>query len=417
MSSFWKSVFIVSVISIIFGAVAMDGVRADGAINAEKPVAKPLRYILDGAQYSHVQLVTDFVQIAFQRSLWSDDPLNRARGYLLPDFYSKKTNNAFFSRYPDFLSEYVVREKGYPKFDALNRWPKEITISTGWPPLSAVDEAVTGFSKRVELQVKRLTGDLQSATGLPVRFVDPAAETEDSFARLRIVDGGGGRFYFDNKFKISDRGSSVSAVPLAGGVSADYSKHMGEMEGMFRDAVRFMPFARAQVEGYFVTDKHNNIEFSVCYIWPHHKENLFNALVTECLLRAAGLPELSLSTPDAVLGNWNQSHDPHSKRYILDGKGANLSPLALAMMQSQVERSADAEKIKMLQNMLEDSPSSFPHNMTTSAPQSFTNYDLAVLSILYCTRLTPGMGRFDTLNILIAEERDCFNALSPVRVQ
>lgn len=155
----------------------MGDARAEAPISAEKPIAKPLRYILNGAPYSHVQLVTDFVQIAFQRSLWSDDPLNRVRGYLLLDFYSKKTNSAFFSRYPDFLSEYVAREKGYPKFDALNRWLKEITISTGWPPPSAVDEAVTGFSKRVESQVKRLTGDLQSATGLPVRFVDPATET------------------------------------------------------------------------------------------------------------------------------------------------------------------------------------------------------------------------------------------------
>ena len=84
-------------------------------------------------------------------------------------------------------------------------------------------------------------------------------------------------------------------------------------------------------------------------------------------------------------------------------------------MQSQVERSADAEKIKMLQNMLEDSPSSFPHNMTTSAPQSFTDYDLAVLSILYCTQLAPGMGRFDVQEELTTKV-DCFKNLSPVRV-
>lgn len=388
---------IASSLLIFFPPVISASQTADTAEDKVKPISLPLRYTFDGRQYKQSQLIVDFIQSAYSRSMWFDDPLNRQVGFLTPAWYSRE-KNPMLNNYPEWLVEYVLREKGHPAFDAINRWPGEITIGIGWPPPSKVKEDTKGFSDRARKQIEHITGQLQSASGRSVTYIPPVSETETNFARIRIIDGGTDKFFHDNKFKIRRDEQPPIPVPIAGTPSQpfDVGKHgfMPRLEGLFRDAVRFTPFSRSQVEGYFVSDNKNNLSFSVCYIWPHHKDDLFNALITECLMRAMGLPEMPMSKNISAIGNWNTAHDPHSKRFVLDQGKANYA----SMFKKE-----------------DQSPALFQHDLTQHAPQDLTEYDNAMISLLYCDALSPGQARYDAIDIFLSGDM-CFKNFKPVRL-
>ena len=350
------------------------------------------RYTIDGKQYLKDQLAMEFIQSAYPRSMWSDDLLNRGVGFLTPSWYSRKSHPTL-NFYPDWLVEYALREKGRPVFDGLNRWQGDITIGVGFPPPSKVHEKTEGFAARATDQILRIQKDLQSATGRRVTYIPPDDETPANFARIRIIDGDLESFFRENKFKLYRAKMGPIATPLQTNQCTEYDfgkyNFMQYLEGLFQDAVRFTSLARAQVEGYFVTDNKNNIEFAACYIWPHHETKMLNALINECLVRAMGLPEQPLRQDTALIGNWNLAHDGHSKRYVLDGDKKNMR--------------ASKEKYRP-----------FPNALTTNAPQELTAYDKTILGLLYCNKLSAGQPRYDVMDQFFKSD-DCFEALEPIR--
>ena len=407
-----------------------------GRVHADTASAPPL--VLDGVAYSKSTFILDFMRIAFAEASWSADPLNsvlQGRNELIGGaVVRKKFFPSFPNGFPVWLREYIWREQGEPDYAALSRWPQSgVTISTGWPPPSKQRERFKGFSQRAEQQALRHINDLQAAIGLPVRFMNPADETTTDFARIRIVDALSLNFFFDNKFKINGRGYNVVPIPITQPdfmgppVLSDYAEHgiMLAYEGKLLDAVRFTPFARVLVEGYYVMDEDNNIDFAACYIWPHHQDALFNALVTECLVRAAGLPSVAAAPPEipvlgkySALENWNKAHDSHSKRHVLDGEGVNDDFYSLTMRQTESRVSEgygepallSVEENAKIQAYIEDDPSYFPHRRTETekVPQALTDYDKAMLNMLYCTRLKTGASRFQVFSVLFNDSY-CFD--------
>jgi hypothetical protein len=356
-------------------------------------------YYLDGKPYSREQLIIDFTRIAYQRSLWVEDILNYQRGSLAPAWRSLEPKPQL-KMYPSWMVEYALRHKGRPVFDGLNKWPGEITIGIGWPPPSAQPENVQDSSRAVS-QIKKVLKGLGAASGRPVKYMSPKLETEENFARIRIIEAGSERFYQDNKFKVRGRTGGPIPAPIMNGKQSDFidfGKHglMQDLEGRFLDAARFTPFSRSQVDGYFVSNSKNEIDFAVCYIWSGHKDVLFNALVTECLVRAMGLPETSRIAETSALSLWNTAHDSHSKRYMID-KGEANQPLRTSYGLELEDTSAE----------------SFPHQLTKTSPQALSGYDKAMISLLYCERLTAAQGRYGIIEELSAND-DCFGRMLAV---
>jgi hypothetical protein len=118
-------------------------------------------------------------------------------------------------------------------------------------------------------------------------------------------------------------------------------------------SVPFTPSATRQVEGYFVPNNDNTIGFAVCKISPDHDIQIQKSLITECFIRALGLPDASLTADNSALGIWNQ--------------------------ESNRERIVTANPV------------------SEYLPIQLTEYDAFMLSLLYCPEIHPGMNRYDVL--------------------
>ncbi|MFN7113990.1 MAG: hypothetical protein ACK4PK_06490 [Alphaproteobacteria bacterium] len=312
---------------------------------------------------------------------------------------------------PAWLWEYAQREKGVPKFDAISRWAQQdISIAVGLPPPNQLTDEEHSLYDKVKPVFTQMRQSLEEATGRKLRLLSPGKhdlkifsfrrqETEATQAKIRII-AKRSEFTPYNKFKRfgAKRGHSLIPIPI----QHDHPGYnLGYVERFMWDAVRFTPRARAQVEGYFVTDKDNNIEFAVCYLWPQHGEKLLQTLIAECLLRAMGLPEMTLKDKNSLLGHWNAAHDGHSRRFLLDGAYAKQPD------PDHIEAGA----------MRSSTHGKFPHEITNEKnlpPLSMSAHDKAMLNMLYCRHLKSGMGRYETVEMLMQHKDDC---LWPNKVQ
>jgi hypothetical protein len=344
-------------------------------------------------EYTKDQLVQDFIRIAFPRYLWVEDmPLSEGM------FYTSPVYNAY-SKYdvddrPEWNKEYIKREKGMPDFGGINRWGMgEITVSVGWPSIPVDQPRDPEIQRKIEDVVQKLSSKIKPVTGKSLRFVHPESETPELYARLRIVPYD--IFYRDNKFKSRRRFSyyNPNHAPLT-------HQNFRSFEMDLRGAVRFTPMSRAQVEGYFIPAAKNEIDFAVCEIWPEHKDDQFQSLLTECLVRALGLPEVSIAATQAAVGPWNAVYDAVSKREILDGPEVNQG------VEDRLFKMDTAEKRKKYMDYLNALlvPGLLNQQHVLSQP---TAYDYAMLKMLYCDELSAGMGRYEILEVFYKSDK-CF---------
>jgi len=345
-------------------------------------------------EYTKDQLVQDFMRVAFPRYLWVEDmPLSEGRFYTSPVYNPYSQSDTEFP--PNWIKEYIQRKKGFPDFGGVNRWAgDEITVGIGLPPIP-VEQPVHGeLQDRVKNIVSTFVPSVKAATGKVLRFITPNEETKDHYAGLRIILDD--TFYIDNKFKSQRLYSRFPPyhTPFTYGY---YSSFELDLIG----AVRFTPMARSQVDGYFIPDERNRIRMAVCRIWPDHQGDLFASLVTECIVRALGLPEVSLWDQRAALGTWNSVYDPISKRSVLDGPDVNDG------LRKRVDSAQTAEEKKVMTDIVRQS---FVQGLLKKedAVLSLTEYDAAILKMLYCEKIEPGMGRYEILNVFY-QSNDCFS--------
>lgn len=291
-------------------------------------------------------LISDFIRIAFSKYIWPEvTPFKSVdHGNVWSYFQSSKEKSLipFFS----WAEEFVIRGSGRPKFDALNKWQSDIRVGFGWPKYDdrkVKKEELSKYNKPIIDHIELILPDIRDATGLNLKVVPLNSETVNNPANVRVV-------LVDSDF------IKASLEPKANKTSKVLPvRSIGDFRSQLSDAVRFTPFSDKKVEGFFVSNKSNEIEYAACVIGNKLHENVIKGLISECLLRVLGLPEMSKTDSSAILG----------------GRVVN--------------------EAKVLE---------------TVKP---TAYDLGMLSLLYCDALRPGMTRYLAINTLF-ENGTCFKS-------
>ena len=141
---------------------------------------------------------------------------------------------------------------------------------------------------------------------------------------------------------------------------------------------------------------------------------MLQAMITECLLRALGLPGFSKLNTQSVLSNWNSPMDYLSKTQALDGDDAKWKTKP-----SYEDERKFLSSAKIIEVIKETTPTSyeremqflsnFPEDMAkTAKPYTvFTLYDRFLVSLLYCSAIEPGMDKYQTILALL-ENQNCF---------
>lgn len=323
-------------------------------------------YVIEGKTYTKAQIIRDFLKIAFSSHLWFEDiPMDSSNGWTIrgvaPIGFVPKMDNVKKSGLYD--SWVMSLPKGDIKFDAINKWAGDVTIGFGWPPFDAakrlrgveedevrgseIDPArLTEISETISKKMEGFLPKLSALTGQSVNFIDPKDETARKYAKIRIIVSDS--FLKDVSSFKSDRLLAGYTHQLPNG----WGVRLNERDS-FLNAVRFSPFSPYQVEGYIFPDQRNNIQFAVCQLNPKLGEKVMLTLLTECLARVLGLPE-----------------------------GGILHKSSIFYPRATAEEAAI------------DRP-------------TFSPYDEAIISLLYCDKLKAGMGRSDVLRTLYFEP-SCF---------
>jgi|GEM_PF-5115811 len=367
------------------------------------------RPILNGRKYTYGGLIQDFLATAFSDTLWlanTEEPsmFFLALNKIWPSLRPMPDEQRWYSVYKGglWLDKFIKPEKGYPKLGMLNRWPSgEVYVGLGWPSAmgkmmtaataDTSPEAIAMFTSTIE----PILADIRKKTGINITFMPPRhpQEATSHFARIRIVPVTTTGFHNKYKSYIADTGHGRHR-PL-------------EPLGLLLGGVEFTPFTRAQVDGFFLPESDNSIGFAACRIGTKLSGDMVAALVAECLLRALGLPSLvpppstapfmprRQAPAPSFLGNWNAGEDGVSKTLFADGEAAldsTINPIPLKWGSEKVPA--------FLQSFVKN--------------REITDYDAALLSMLYCDVLKPGMDK-NAVAISLFKHKNCWKskALEP----
>lgn len=238
-----------------------------------------------------------FLDVGFQKHLWGTSdgrPMN------IVDYSSDMLpkNNRWFL--PLFLKEPSLRTEGMPKYDVINKWkylPKReaIKVDLTLIPLFNSNQLsnLNLYQQSLEVAIQSGIQALNAAGAIQLSYDKPFTNIDDlQGTRIHIIP------YIRNDRSMNPRISDINSN-IGGGVY-HYSFGMIAAETMLKGAVRFAPSSPAQVDGYFIPDKNNNIVAAVCYINVSNPEDVQKSYINECLLRSLGFPEVS-KNPDGVL--------------------------------------------------------------------------------------------------------------------
>lgn len=363
---------------------------------------------IGGEEYTRDQLVIDFIQVAFSKSIWQETtPFRNIHERFFLHFYQrehKKDNLIGVVKNTPWAHEFVFRDLGHPKFDGLNKWTVDkIEIAFGWPPALGTlqnwepsEQNHHRYQSIIKPHIVASITKIENAIDIPISMIERKKETTNDFARLRIIlyDDASAKNYF--KMEPDQRKTFVHPVTAIG----NFQKYLV-------DAVRFTPVSRSQVDGYFLTDKDNNIQLAICLLNSKNDDALLKSLTTECLLRAMGLPEVSRLSKTSTLSNWNRAYDPYSRRYILDGSLLlDTIPTEKPMLPDVVTK-RDARKTSVKEDNRNTDVQVYSDMASSHVIQEITEYDLALLRTLYCKSLVPSMSRYEVLTTLYNSD-NCF---------
>lgn len=351
-------------------------------------------YIIDGKEIKKSALVYDFIKIAFpeKSAIEGKDTVDKNEA---PEFIWANIKKEKMKAELPWAYEYVYRNKGYPQFGTLNRWQSDLKIGIGWPPVNPNPRVMKSEMPSLKKEglirnvLLKLTVDLEKVTGLKVSLIERSEETPENYAHARIVLTD--VFSPNNKFK------STAAVPT----------HIWTprwFETYLLTETRFTPEDNSQVEGYTIANRDNSIGFSVCQIWPDFPDNILTSLLTECLARSLGLTQIS-AVDNTIFSNWilardsGENNDPSLK-----------SDSALAIGIARADHEGNEKKVAFLEK--QSSPDDYLQHITVKTwPFALTEYDKAMLSILYCTDLKPGYDRYLTWFTLFSSNK-CFESFT-----
>jgi hypothetical protein len=121
---------------------------------------------------------------------------------------------------------------------------------------------------------------------------------------------------------------------------------------------------------------------------PKVSKEMMASLITECLIRSLGLPEMiEDQSSDAFLRHWNVAEDSVSKLLSQDGEAA-------------LSRTASPQPVIWGNEGL-------PEELTKAvSTKTITDFDAKMLALLYCKELKPGMDRL-TVVVTLLNSQEC----------
>ncbi len=319
-----------------------------------------------------------------------------------------------FSKSPVF-SEYFYRPHGIPDREGVYKWTRQkVKIGFYWPRqnlsnmpnpwwhgditrencddnlfLSADNRLLrAGECQEIADHVNTLIPELEKITGLDLHLQMPwedAENTLEDYARIRIIP-----VFLNpqkNFFKIFRYGTPSKQEMLTHDIVAREVNLVG--------AVSYTTDVRSQVDGYLLPEADNSLGMSVCKIMHVVGRDMMKALITECLLRALGLPDISKSNDRALLGNWNKEYDSFSKLEDLDGRE-----------QGRVWEGTGSDAHISYFHLAKEEE--FPKiNKDLRSYMSFSDYDKMMAKLLYCPAVKAGMKKEQVRDVL-AKTDMCF---------
>ena len=319
-------------------------------------------------------LINDFLNIAFSnvfggaftKTYWDKSSIWTRKDNYRVEIFPKEA----------WWDEYINYPNGLPNHNVIHKWTKDIAIGIDWPQRE--DGRLYTYNNQQLLEHEYERGrrqhyksiirnipdwlpEIENITGLSVRFILPDQQSERTkdHADIRIVPlmpGEAINFFHYTPFP---HGTALHNNP-------------NFFEFYYAAAVPFTPKTKTQVYGYILPEKDNSIGMAVCKINPTLPDDLMQSLLSECLLRALGLPNLSGLTDRSLTGHWNKSH------------------------REEIKVRTD---IKFLDHLTDKS-------RLFKQP---TGYDKFLASVLYCPEVKSGMDKYEVMTAL--RKSECFSKL------
>jgi hypothetical protein len=328
--------------------------------------------VSNGAAYSREQLIWDFVNITFSNALWLENTVNPW------DSISALRDklNSPPSRIATWVPKYTRGPDPLPPTGVLHKWTQDITIGVGWPLPAPSNNGldIDKYAPIIEQHLTTLLPELSELTGLQIRYVSPENERAQgkSIALLRIVPEA--HMGLNNQYK-----GAINSPPDTTWENATI-QFLQSLVG----AVPFTPGMRAQVDGFLIPSFDNSISGAVCRISTLVDKEMFKSLISECVIRALGLPEISKLTSEAFLGHWNASEDAGALVPAKEGRKAFTI----------------AENAQR------------PDGVAQPSLRMVTDFDKTQIKLLYCKALKPGMDRANAV-LSIYTDPNCLSNILP----
>lgn len=328
---------------------------------------------IDGTSYSPGELIEDFLNVAFSEGVWNEDA-----NLWNPDMFSKiidrygpqnldLQDKDVRKEYEEkkiavpWLADYMYRPDGWPKHNVTHRWNKEITIGIGWPRYkingpktnlitSVYDQEWTAaLYPSIAEHIKKQLPAIERSTGLSAKFISPddPDDATREYARIRIIPK-----------RTLERRTSSSML--------GYQWYPHQSEELLWGGVLFETSTPKEMDAYLLPEVNNQPGLVICKIDGDLPEALFSALITECLVRAVGLPGRGGRPEKAVLGPWRSQVGP-------------------------------------------DHPENSPVSSAKNLPQTLTPYDEWMISLLYCPSIKSGMDKNQVLQALTSKKDKCIS--------
>lgn len=297
-------------------------------------------------------------------------------------------NSESIKRNYPWLYPYLYESK-IPPLLSVNKWVKPIRISLdlpnnyqsfgeenkafgyylgSWGTNSPRPEYLSARSW-VQAESSRTASELSRLTGHDIKFVaeeplnDPLAVSN---VRVVLMDN---VKWWSSKFKIGGKQISANLT--------NWGHSWLAIEPFLITRIPFTPGNTRQVEGYFISNERNEIQFAVCYIWSGHEKTLLQKLVQECLVRSLGLPgsfDIKFHQPVSFFGFWNGMQNPS----VWDVKAKKMIEYPVIFLN--------------------------PENMEKPTPYELelSDIDKFFVKTLYSPAIKPGATYVDLYNLLAA---------------
>lgn len=429
----------IAVLLFVFLYAAVPVYAEETVTESEATLDLKKRILLDGTEYTPVELIADFIEAAFSETMWNEET-GEDKGYFFENqvsHFKVDRTSPLYKKYDEapsgiknripWIAPYVQRTEGLPLFGHLTKWEKkEITIGLDWPlygteKLRKVnandlrqdvfewsDYTSTDPQKTYALLtaiLNEIIPDIEDATGVKIKLQQPQDRIERTkdYAKIRIVPKA--TLTLENFFRsYRDHPRHYAEKLVAPTPTTEFALTFG--------GVTFAPYQRAQVDGYYYPEVNGEIGLSICKVFPAVGREMLKALLNECLVRSMGLPGVVENKKHAFLGAWNSAYDPYSKLPAFEGLDARikLEGITVEEARKNFEQDKDALKFGTILNRARGraiaDPADFPRvEKDMSAYAALSDYDKFMLRLLYCEDIKPNMDRYAVMAVLVKSHR------------